>query len=406
MTDPTSIAQAIIALGALFAGGWFLVNSKLFPNPVHTTLTGAACFATVGFIIARLGFAQAKTTIELVQFESAATGFAIIVFGLFPYCLTRESSQNSSPYRVIQALAAAILLAINYDRPISLRFSHLAVEESTVLVSFHISKFLYLYATLAIAAGIYGLKTAWQLYTEGRHTKMTLLGGVGVGVLVTTAYQTHAITSGSDLPRLDWIVIGVLFLTCILWRIAHRKQTHAPSHYWNSPPLRQSESSLAESTSTEAPVAAPYEEENAEEEPAPMFRQAILFKLPERESTFVSKLLSSKGFTVMHEDGDEPIPGSHFQEPDTAYALIFDRDQIDGIPYRVSEVIDYQNPNVSVFAISSDPNAPAVQREIRSGRYLKAIGTPIKAMELFNMLDGPNSTGLPRARGSLRDVRG
>lgn len=403
MTDPTTIAHAFIAFVSLFVGGWFLVNSKSFPNPVHTTLTGATCFASVGYLISRLGFSQASSIDELIQFESAATGFAIIIFGLFPYCLTTEKRPHNSPYRVIQAVASVILLGINYDRPISLRFAKFTPTDSLEdPMSFTTSGLVWTFVALGISAAFYGLLVAREQRKEESVGNYLLLNLVCLSTIIFFAYETYQFYASDLTPRVEWIALSMMLGTAIYWRIAHRKITQEQRHYW-FPPASTAGALSPQATQTVHPTRPP---EPRIEEPEPTFRQAILYQVHDRESAFISKLLSSKGFTVMHDDGSEDIPESYFQESDTAYAVMFCRDDFDGLPERVRTIRSYRNPRVSLFAICKHPESPQIQQEVKHGFYDKALGIPIKAVELLSLLESPNPLRSRYSNDSLRDVRG
>lgn len=399
MTDPISIAHAIIAFIALFVGGWFLVNSKSFPNPVHTTLTGATCFATVGYLISRLGFGQASSDAELVQFESAATGFAIVIFGLYPYCLTTERRPHNSPYRVIQAVASAILLGINYDRPISLRIEQFApIEALEAPMAFTTSGLLWTFVALGISAAVYGLLVAREQRKEESVGNYLLLNVVSVSIVIFFLYETYQFQTNDLSPRVEWLAITMLMGTAIYWRIAHREVTAEKPHYWFPPAVPQEKISPFK--------AAPDEADEMIEDAKPTFRQAILYQVRDQDSVFISKLLSSRGFSVMTDDGASDIPKSHFEEDDTSYTVIFCRDDFDGLPERIRVIGAYQNPNIAFFAISKHPDSPQIQQEIKHGFYDKVLGQPLKAMELFSLLDSPNPIRSRDSNSHLKDVRG
>lgn len=399
MTDPISIAHAGIALVSLFIGGWFLVNSKSFPNPVHTTLTGATCFATVGYLISRLGFGQAASIEEMVQFESAATGFAILIFGLYPYCLTTERRPHNSPYRVIQAVATVILLFINYDRPISLRFEKFTPTNAVEApINFTSSGLLWTFVALGISSAIYGLLVAREQRKDESVLNYLILNVVSLSTIIFFLYEIYQFQTGKLSPRVEWIAVSMLMGTAIYWRIAHRKVTAETPHYWFPP--------AATREKIHPPEPKPSQEETLPEEPDPTFRQAILYQVRERDSEFIAKLLSSRGFSVMNDDGATEVPKSHFEEADTAYAVLFCRDDFDGLPERIRVIRSYEKRNIALYAICKYPDSPQVQQEIKHGFYDKALGLPLKAMELFSLLDSPYSLRSRHSNSHLRDVRG
>lgn len=365
------LTQALLALLGLFGGAWILFNPNSSRASPSSLLTSAINFAAAAFLLCDIGLLQANTTAQLVLFEKASTGFAVIVLGILPWALNLPN-ESKGLLKAHSALASIFLLT-NYLVPISLRYRQLTQSDIDPKVVQSDPSFFSL-PLLAIAVSCAAF-TAYKAFRI-RHDTTPKLTSIVLCTAVTTAlFTTMAVFQSPTRPPYDnfmWIAISLLAGTASTVFLRKNKKSPIPL---TPPPTPET----IPSESNEPDPSINYEQ------------QALLVRLEQNDALFASKILSSKGYTVMIEDELSEITDSYFEKENVRYSLIFNRDRNRKLDQCLPKLSAKTVERISNFALTRRPHSPTYLREIRNGHYLTAIESPLKATELFQMLDSHNS---------------
>ncbi len=367
------LTQALLALLGLFAGAWVLLSPTSQKTSPHSILAGALNFATAAYLLCDIGRAQADEVSHLIRFEKANTGLAIALFALLPWSLHLSQDKKPTRFLLIYSTAAAALEIANFLSPVSLRFESLQQSlTNPSLVQTSVSPWSIALGTLAITCSTFCIYRAIKLHRASHPRLAILLTGTAFATfsIPIAALTSSALTHPSD--NFNWITMA-LFAVC-------STSLYLGTKTFNENSLKPTELETNPSDSNA-------EDSDEREDELPTKQHALLLQLKESDAILASKLLSNQGYTVMREDEAADIPSTYFEEKNVHYSVFFDRDSNTRPPANLRKLIQDSNSRVSLFALTHTPRAPRILREIRNKDYTTAIESPLKATELFRILD-------------------
>ncbi|MDQ8187365.1 hypothetical protein [Pelagicoccus sp. SDUM812002] len=255
--------------------------------------------------------------------------------------------------------------------------------------SLMMSHTLMLTQALFALMGLYG--AAWFLLNSrgGANSHRFILAGIvnfaaASYLLCCLAFPLLGLREALDQYPFDpfiWIAFVTIAFSAIVQQVAGRTLRKAiPPPSLEPPPDR---TAASDGRSAE-------DSENAFE------RHVLLLGLQEHDSRLTAKLLSNIGFTVMIEDSPNDLLYYDFQQSNVHLSILFNRDGADEVPTLITRLANQHEDGVTLIALTRDPRSPHIQREIRNHRYHVATGSPLKAMELFQIIDCQRSSALCR----------
>ncbi len=365
------LTQALLALLGLFGGAWVLLNPNSSRTSPSSLLTSAINFAAAAFLLCDIGMLQSNTTAQLILFEKASTGFTIIVLALLPWALGLPD--ESKVFLKTHSLLASFFLLTNYLLPISLRYNELTQSDIDPKIV-QSDPSLFSLSLLAIATSC-AVATAYKAFKIRHETSPKLTSLVLCTAIATALFATMEFFQNPTRPPYDnfmWIAVTLIASTASTAFLRKNRNPPRAAHLVSTPDSTNGEPS-------ESAPAINYEQ------------QALLVRLEENDAFFASKILSSKGYTVMIEDDLSEITDSYFENEKVRYSIIFNRDQNRKLDQCLPRLSPQTAERISFFAITRRRHSPTYLREIRNGHYLTTIESPLKATELFQMLESHNT---------------
>ncbi len=374
MSQSLMLTQALLALLGLFAGAWVLLNPSFPKNSPHSILAGAINFAAAAYLLCDIGRAQADEISQLVAFEKANTGLAIALLALLPWTLLLSQGRKPTLFLLVYSANAAALEITNLLSPISLRYQRLQQSlTNPSLVQASDSPWSIALGILAVTCSAFCIHRAIKLHQENSPKLVILLTSTAIATfsIPLAALTRDATTHPSD--NFNWIAVALIAICSSTLSPRAKKRKESPT------PPKPNPSN-------------PNNLDDDEKEETPLKQHALLLQLKESDAVLASKLLSSQGFTVMREDEAAEIPSTYFEDKGVHYSIFFDRDSNNRPPANLKKLIQGPNSHVSLFALTHKPRTPRILREIRNKDYTTAIESPLKATELFRILESHNDT--------------
>lgn len=360
------LTQALLALLGLVAGAWIL----LFPSRPSTSpssfLTTSINFTAAAYLLCEISFVRAETPSHLVLIEKASTGFFIMTIAILPWALEFAATKR----RLLKGHSIfALLLLANFLSPVSSKYHQLIPSglDSKIIRSEPPSFSL----ALLILALSCSLLTARKAIRSRRDTSKKLTALILSTAIATTFFAAMDIKQNRETrphDNLMWIAICMIAATNTWVYFSEKRKTL---------------SKRSEEISTEYDPT----KKTDHEPPQNYQKRAILLNLEENDAYFASKILISKGYTVMIENELTPILPSFFETEQIRLTVIFNRDYEQTLKRCIPEISFQIKDRVALFASTRRPRSPSLMREIRRGHYLAAIQSPLKATELFSILE-------------------
>ncbi|MDQ8205110.1 hypothetical protein [Pelagicoccus sp. SDUM812003] len=371
MSNQEFFALSLASVVSLFGGGWFLLNSKRFPQPVQASIAGIMGLACAGFFLSLIGLNSAPEDAEQsLSFATSSITFSLLVFGLTPWLSYRGESLRQRPLAFISAASACGFIAWSLLQDKSLLLSQLPLPQENLPIGE--AGFPLTGAAVGIAASAL-IAFAWL----GHNALLAGLAGLkrcsavhGLAAAVLLICSIAQIISLQD-GRLDflWLSLAVALLAVFSFSVALLKLVDPPSADAVRPQGKEETHYTFSSRGDDRDVA------------------ALVLWFDDEEADFLAKLLSSKGYQVLREDDRQVCPtveGS--QDIESIDILIFDWDASRTPKQELVETWAKRSPKPLIIAATRSAKDPHLRRKLRRGWVDLLLQKPPRATELFDLL--------------------
>ncbi|MDQ8197179.1 hypothetical protein QEH56_03425 [Pelagicoccus enzymogenes] len=368
MSHSLMLPQAVLALAGLYGATWFFLKAKKGQQTPKLVLAGATNLLVAAYLLCDIGMLQADSATQLVAFEKASTSLAIAIFALVPW-ITAACRQSSSLVFLSGHTALATSLSIaNLLSPVSLRFESLQFSSlSPATVQSRPSLWEMPFLLLALLAATALLGHAMRGSAAGRSKLPKLLALTAFATVALPIVESQQGNGSHPAGNLVWIALSLVAISACALQQASLPPVAKKGHP-SSPPKTD--------------PSGPSQSDNDDFAPC-LQKHALLLGLNSNDEDLASKLLANCGYQVMRESKSSKIPLDYLRQANTHTTVLFERDAEDSPPPAILELARASLPQLDVVALTYFPKSPRILREIRNGTYHHAIGTPLKAAELF-----------------------
>ncbi len=368
MSHSLIFIQALLALVGLYGAAWLLLKAKEQAPPRSYLLAGILNAATASYLLCNIGMAESVDSTQLIKLEKASSGLAVAILGVLPWCLKQSGERfRQAPLLAHTALAGLLTIA-NSLATISLRYESLLRSDSThEIVKTSSSLWSIPFNIVAFSTAAFLLRTAVKARHQKKSQTARLLAASAIACAAFPLAASLQESSRHPSDNFIWLALASIAVFSTLYSLTAKPREKAEGLAPKPPPLLQIP-----------------DNENDE---SPLQQHALLIGLADTDAELASKILGGQGYIVVTEDSGLEIPDSYFQQPRSHFSVFFDRDKNDQVPDALARLIHDSGSDASVIALAREPKSPRILRELRDQKYQLALKTPLRARELFQMIN-------------------
>lgn len=381
MQTPEAIVITLFAVVALVGGARFLLQAKLFEPASGARIVGLAAFAAAGYF---LGLAELKSEsialVDLVSYTRRSVGFYLLFCGLAPWCASPASVAKPSLSLILHSGAVALLLIVNLRSEFSLLHESVRMVENAESGVYELERLTSVWA-VSLAACVFAsfaliANAAYRLALNNQRKQAAILGAAAFVLPATFFWDFAQLAKSDQSSDLKWLGVATLLGTLFAYTLATRK-THAKRETMDrsgSDPLANGDDAYA---SIELPT-----------QPG----VALLLGFSQTDERLLSKLLSSRGYSVMRETRLTGSLDSYLSEHPDCRLIAYDLEATEADSSSTLASLQDEPACHRSLVYTKELNSPKLRRKLRARNIPFALRKPPRAKELFQALDTLEST--------------